>query len=183
MESKKDIRKRVLQKRENLTNREWEEKSRLIYDKVVSHPFFLQADTIYCYIDYRNEVATRAIIDFAWKSGKKVAVPKVLENVMHFYLIDSFDELEYGYKGIEEPKTSKLATDEDALVIMPGAVFDCACHRIGYGKGYYDKYLHLHSNHKTLGIAFEFQVFKNIPSEEFDICPDIIITEENIYER
>ena len=61
MESKKDIRKRVLQKRENLTHREWEEKSRLIYDKVVSHPFFLQTDTIYCYIDYRCDLLLLSI--------------------------------------------------------------------------------------------------------------------------
>lgn len=183
MESKKDIRKRVLAIRQNLTDKEWEEKSHLIYEKVISHPFFLQANAIYCYIDYRREVATRTLIEHAWSFGKKVAVPKVEGDDMVFYMIHSFDELECGYRGIWEPKTLKPAQNQDALVIMPGAVFDTACHRIGYGKGYYDKYLHLHLKHKTMGLAFELQMMEEIPAEEHDICPDIIITEENIYER
>lgn len=183
MESKKDIRKRVLAIRENLTDKEWEENSRQIYDKVTSHPFFLQANTIYCYIDYRREVATRAVIEYAWKLGKKVAVPKVVGDEMHFCEIKSFEELECGYKGIQEPKSQISANDDEALVIMPGAAFDISCHRIGYGKGYYDKYLHVHPKQKTIGIAFELQMLEKVPSEEYDVCPDIIITEEKTYER
>ncbi len=183
MESKKDIRKRVLTIRENLKDKEWEEKSRQIYGKVTSHPFFLQANTIYCYIDYRREVATRTIIEYAWKLGKKVAVPKVAGDEMDFYEIKAFDELECGYKGIQEPKSQISVNDDEALVIMPGAVFDISRHRIGYGKGYYDKYLHLHPKHKTIGIAFELQMIETVPSEEYDVCPDIIITEEKTYER
>lgn len=183
MESKRDIRRDVLAIRQNLTDKEWEEKSHLIYKKVTSHPFFLQASEIYCYIDYRREVATREIVEYAWNLGKKVAVPKVEGDDMVFYVIHSFDELECGYKGIPEPKSMIPAQDWDALVIMPGAVFDTACHRIGYGKGYYDKYLHLHPKHKTIGLAFELQMMGEIPTEEHDICPNIIITEENIYER
>ena len=183
MESKKDIRKRVLETRIQLTDKEWEEKSRRIYEKVVAHPFFLQTDSIYCYVDYRREVGTREIIEQAWLSEKKVAVPKVLGDEMEFFYIQSFDDLEQGYKGIREPKQTKLAYDENMLVIMPGAVFDKTCNRIGYGKGYYDKYLKTHPNNKTIALAFELQMEKEIPAEEHDICPDIIITEENTYER
>ena len=183
MESKKDIRKCVLAKRNCISNQEWEEKSRLICEKVVTHPFFLQEDAIYCYIDYRNEVGTRIIVEQAWKSGKKVATPKVLGDEMEFYYIQTYDDLEEGYKGIPEPKKANLAIDDKTLVIMPGAAFDANCNRIGYGKGYYDKYLQAHPNYKTLALAFELQMVEHIPTEEYDICPQILITEENTYER
>jgi len=183
MESKKDIRKHVLERRNCIPDKEWEDKSRLICEKVVTHPFFLLADAIYCYADYHGEVATRQIMEYAWKIGKKVATPKVLGDVMEFYYIQSFDDLEEGYKGIPEPKQMNLALDEKALLIMPGAAFDRFGNRIGYGKGYYDKYLKAYPNHKTIAIAFELQMVETIPAEVHDICPDIIITEEKTYER
>ena len=183
MESKKDIRKRVLETRIQLTDKEWEEKSHRIYEMVVTHPFFLQTDAIYCYVDYRREVGTRRIIEQAWMSGKKVAVPKVLGDEMEFYYIQSFEDLKEGYRGIPEPKQINLAHDANVLVIMPGAAFDKTGNRIGYGKGYYDKYLQLHPNHQTLALAFELQILEAIPTDTHDVCPNIIITEEKIYER
>jgi len=183
MESKKDIRKRLLDKRNLITDKEWEEKSRCIYEKVVTHPFFLEADAVYCYVDYRREVGTRSIIKQAWKLGKKVAVPKVNDSEMEFYYIQCLDDLQEGYKGIPEPKPIDLAMDDKVLVIMPGAAFDTKCNRIGYGKGYYDKYLRAHLNYKTIAIAFELQMVDEIPIEPYDICPNMIITEEKNYER
>lgn len=183
MDSKKDIRKHVLDKRNCITDKEWEDKSRLICEKVVTHPFFLQTDAIYCYVDYRREVGTRKIIEHAWMSGKKVAVPKVLGDEMEFYYIQSLVDLEEGYKGIPEPKQTNLAHDENMLVIMPGAAFDKTGNRIGYGKGYYDKYLQIHPNCKTIALAFELQMLEAITADTHDICPNIIITEEKTYER
>ena len=183
MDSKKDIRRRVLEKRNCISDKEWEDKSRLICEKVVTHPFFLQADVIYCYVDYRREVGTREIIEQAWRSAKKVAVPKVLGDEMEFYYIQSFEDLEEGYKGIPEPMQTDLAQDENMLVIMPGAAFDKTCNRIGYGKGYYDKYLQIHPSCKMIALAFELQMLEAIPADTHDICPNIIITEENTYER
>lgn len=183
MESKKDIRKRVLEKRNQITEKEWEERSRSIYKKVVTHPFFLQADAIYCYVDYRSEVGTRKIIEHAWNCEKKVATPKVNGDEMAFYYIQSFEDLLEGFKGIPEPRPTHPAKDEQVLVIMPGVAFDMKCNRIGYGKGYYDKYLRVHPNANTIAIAFELQMVESIPAENYDICPDIIITEEKTYER
>lgn len=183
MESKKDIRKRVLEKRNLITDKEWEEKSRLIYEKVVTHPFFLETDAIYCYVDYRREVGTRSIIKHAWNTDKKVAVPKVDGDTMEFYYVESFEDLQEGFKGIPEPTPKQLACDENVLVIMPGVAFDATGNRIGYGKGYYDKYLRLHPNYKTIAIAFELQMVDSIPAERYDICPNMIITEEKTYEQ
>jgi 5-formyltetrahydrofolate cyclo-ligase len=81
---------------------DWEEKSRIITQKVVSHPFFLCADAIYCYVDYRQEVGTRSIIEHAWKAGKKVAVPKIVDDYMEFYYISDF-HLEASFRSYYTP--------------------------------------------------------------------------------
>lgn len=164
-----------------MTEKEWEEKSHSIFKKVVTHPFFLRADTIYCYVDYRKEVGTREIIQKAWQLGKKVAVPKVEEKDMQFYYIKDFSELQCGYRQILEPVTTLVADGAHGLVIMPGAVFDKKHNRIGYGKGFYDRYLSSHTNLNSLAIAFEMQMVEEIPATPYDFCPEVIITEEQIY--
>lgn len=181
MESKKDIRKRVLIERNQLSDKEWVEKSDQIYRKVTSHPFFQNAEEIYCYIDFKNEVGTRKIIETAWKLGKRVAVPKVIGDLMEFYYIKSFEDLFPGNWGIMEPIKQKPANGTNVLVLMPGAVFDKKRHRIGYGKGYYDHYLAKHPDYQTMALAFELQMLENIPADDHDICPQIIVTEEHFY--
>ena len=181
MESKKDIRKRVLTERNLLSKEIWTEKSHRIYEKVIAHPFFLNAEEIYCYIDFKNEVGTRNILETAWSLGKKVAVPKIAGEYMEFHYINDFQKLSSGYCGILEPTIQNPADGRSALVIMPGAVFDKAKHRIGYGKGYYDQYLAKHPDYQTMALAFELQMLENKPADMHDICPEIIITEEQIY--
>lgn len=182
MESKKDIRSCVLAERNCITAKEWKTKSCQIYEKVVAHPFFLNAAAIYCYVDYKQEVGTRAIIEKAWEMKKKVAVPKVEGTEMQFYYIEDFSDLTEGYRGIMEPHPLRPAEDMHALVIMPGAAFDQNRNRIGYGKGYYDKFLNMHRQYHTLAIAFALQVVERIPTDPYDICPEILITEEEIYD-
>lgn len=181
MESKKDIRKRVLIERNLISKEEWTKKSHRIYEKAIVHPFFLNAEEIYCYIDFRNEVGTRKIVEAAWNLGKKVAVPKIMGNSMEFFYIQNWDELSSGNWGIMEPTTDNAACGDKVLVIIPGAVFDKGKNRIGYGKGYYDHYLEDHQNYQTMALAFELQMLENIPADAHDICPQIIVTEENIY--
>ena len=180
MASKKDIRKHVLVKRSAMSKNEWVKKSHLICEKVTNHPFFLKADEIYCYMDFRNEVATKEILEFAWSHQKKVAVPKIQGDTMNFYYINGVDELKEGYFGILEPVVEKIAEGENVLVLMPGAAYDDQRHRIGYGKGFYDRFLEKHPNYHTMALAFELQMTENIPAEKHDICPEIIITEERI---
>lgn len=183
MEKKKDIRKRVLEIRNGIGIEEWEEKSHRIQNKVVTHSSFLNADVIYCYIDYRNEVGTKKIIQKAWELEKKVAVPKVEGDEMNFYYISGFCDLKEGYRGIPEPKISHFSNDKNALVIMPGVAFDKQRNRIGYGKGFYDKFMGLHRDYKTIAIAFECQLIDKIETDLFDYRPNVLITEEKIYDE
>lgn len=183
MVTKKDIRKRVLELRNSIDKEEWKAKSKLIETQVINHPFFLSADAIYCYIDYRNEVGTQGIIQRAWELQKKVAVPKVEGDIMNFYYISSFDDLQEGYRGIREPETHFPSNDENALVIMPGSAFDRKRNRIGYGKGFYDKFMDSHRDYKTIAIAFECQLIDEIQADEHDYRPDILLTEGAIYDK
>lgn len=183
METKKDIRKRVLSYRDSMDKKKWEENSRKIQDCVMTHPFFWESNVIYCYVDYRNEVGTESIIRKAWAQGKRVAVPKVEGEEMKFYYISDFSDLKEGYRGILEPDVRFPAKDVQALVIMPGVAFDRKRNRIGYGKGFYDKFMDKHPTFRTIALAFECQILDAIDAEKLDYRPEVLITEEKLYDE
>lgn len=177
MMEKSEIRKLIFQKRKEASTEYLKEASEIICKKIISLEVFQQANTIYAYMDCRNEVMTAMVIEDAWRLGKKVAVPKVEGKEMNFYLIDSYDNLKLGNFQIREPENCPKAEDENALMIMPGVAFDTNGHRIGYGGGYYDRYLAVHKQLKTAAVAFDFQMLENLPTEPTDILPQMILTE------
>ena len=112
METKRDIRKQMLCARDRLTDREWETYSDRITEQVVSHPLFVQAKEIWCYVSMGKEVCTEQILVSAWRAGKRTAVPKVTgKREMKFYYIESLNDLETGAFGILEPKEEKKGAD------------------------------------------------------------------------
>lgn len=178
MENKKELRKKILKLRNSLTEEELQKKSELIYNKFVKSKEFVENQNILIYINYQSEVITKKIISYGLLSGKTIACPKVLEDgKMHFFEIHGFIEVEKGYKGIYEPVNSTVFEPEEALVVVPGVVFDRDGFRIGYGKGFYDRYLRKHKAYKTVGLAFKEQIIDNIPAEEHDVKIMNIITE------
>lgn len=181
METKKEIRKHFLSVRASLMPKEREEKSRMITGKVISHPLFKQSETICCYLDYKSEVHTRGIIEAAWNLGKRVAAPRIENGEMEFYYMDDFLHLQTNVYGIDEPTSKERVDCKDALVILPGVAFDRVCHRIGYGGGYYDRYLSLHPTYRRMAISFAVQCADEIPHEMHDLKPEIIITEGENY--
>lgn len=186
---KKQIRKHVLTQRREMTSEEASEKSVRIFENVRKSAFYQNAKAVFAYVDMprNHEVVTRSFIEQAWKDGKKVAVPKCENGEMTFWYIDDWGQLESGMMGILEPIThcpgivKPADGDEDALMIMPGVAFDGSRHRIGFGGGYYDKYLARHPKHPTIAAAFDFQVVDSVPAEETDIRPQAIMTESRIY--
>ena len=161
----------------------WEEATRKVSEKVVHHPLFINASDIYCYVDYHRETGTRPIIEQAWDCGKNVWVPRVIGDNMEFFQIHDYGQLSPGIKGILEPnENGRKASGESGLMIMPGVAFDRKKHRIGYGGGFYDRYLARHPFLRTMAVAFDFQVFDEVVHESFDIQPDILITETAIYD-
>ena len=179
---KKQIRKEILALRKTMPISLLEEKSRIITGKVIRHSVFQSAECIFCYIDAKGEVRTKDIIEYAWSQGKKVAVPKVHGEIMEFYYITAYDQLEEGNFGIQEPKEScqkVKCIPENSIVIMPGVAFDMRGNRIGYGKGYSDKYFSKNSNLYKMAIAFSIQILPEILADEFDVRANCVIIEEN----
>lgn len=177
---KNKIRKEVLALRKAMPICLLEENSRLIAEKVIAHPVYQSAKLVFCYIDAKGEVRTRKIIEHAWANGKKVVVPKVHGDIMKFYQISSYDELETGCFGIMEPKMGCeeiTHVPENSIVIMPGVAFDKKGNRIGYGKGYYDKYFSKYPECYKIAIAFSIQLVSEIQADEFDVKANCVITE------
>lgn len=178
---KKRIRKEIKDLRRSCTDGQIHEMSLAACQQFLSLPEYQEADVVYAYMDCKHEVETRDIIRAAWKAGKKVAVPKVQGERMQFYYIQSLEEdLEDGYFGIQEPKEIHPAKETKALLMMPGVAFDEDRHRVGYGGGFYDRFLEEHPEMITVALAFEFQVKPEVPYEVFDIRPAKIVTEKRV---
>lgn len=180
--SKKEIRAEVKSHRREATAEQIHNHSELICDAFLALPEYRDAKVVFAYMDCKNEVETRKVIEHCWKNGKTVAVPKVFGEIMKYYAISSYEDLEDGYFGIQEPKHEQLQeiVCEDGLMILPGVAFDEQRHRVGYGGGFYDRYLEAHPDMKKIAFAFEFQVFDKVPFEKFDRQPEKIITEKRI---
>ena len=183
METKKSIRQIIGKQRKELDPIIWQSQTAEICRKTCELDVFREATDIYCYIDFGGEVGTRSLMLEAWKLGKTVWVPKVHGETMDFYEITSFDELKPGAYGILEPDAGIPASADDGLMIMPGVAFDTNRNRVGYGGGYYDRYLESHPQLHTLALAFDMQVLFEVPAEEQDIKPQILVTETNIYQE
>ena len=178
MEEKRLIRKQIFAARKTYTDQQIEEMSKKITERLETLSEFQNAQRILAYADYNHEVMTGFIIEAAWKAGKEVAVPKVVGKDMIFYKLTDFSQLEPGYFGIPEPASGVIVEWSDALMIMPGVAFDRENHRVGYGGGFYDRYLEKHPQLERVAVAFSFQMLPEVPTEPTDICPQIVVTEE-----
>lgn len=188
---KKEIRKKVLQLRNELDKTYRTRADKNIFQAVTALALYQQADVIFSYVSYKSEVDTFSILKKALADGKRVAIPKVMDKdgIMEFYEISSLQELIKGYQGIKEPeiagKGPVQVAKENVLMIMPGVAFDRKCNRIGYGGGFYDRYLNKYNNKhmKTLAVCYEAQIIDTILAEATDVKPDIVLTEEHKYEK
>ena len=181
--TKKEIRKSIKAQKEQLTKEQIRENSHKITRLLLAEDCYKKADVIYPYIAYNQEILTDEMIEDAWKSGKKVAVPRVIDDHMEFFYITSFDDLELGYCDIPEPKTTAVAEDQNILILMPGLAFDRNFNRIGYGGGFYDRYLDTKSDRKFTKVAFayDFQLLEHVETEEHDYKIDALIIPDQVF--
>ncbi|HUM82514.1 MAG TPA: 5-formyltetrahydrofolate cyclo-ligase [Lachnospiraceae bacterium] len=178
METKKEIRERIFALREKMPEAEKRAGSRKAVQRLLDSECFKTAAAIYTYVGFRGEVGTDDLIRAAWKDGKTVGVPKVEGAEIRFYILNDFTKLRPGSFHVPEPLECPVAQEEKALVIVPGVAFDEERNRIGYGKGFYDRYLCAHPDFPTAALAFEFQVLKQVPQDDGDIRPQMIFTEK-----
>jgi 5-formyltetrahydrofolate cyclo-ligase len=182
---KSDIRKTVKERKLKLTKEEQEKYSDIITNCLSELSEYRMAERIFCYVNFNQEVITLKLIEKALSDGIKVAVPKITNQEMHFYYISSIKELKPGFFGIPEPVTTTEAVPEPNktnLFIVPGLAFDPGGNRIGYGKGYYDRYFKKYKNcpMEKIGLAYEFQIFFSLPVQKQDVKMNQIITQNRI---
>ena len=179
IQTKKDVRNYIKNIKSSMNSQEVIEKSVQIQNLLMEQEEYKKAENIYIYVNYNQEVITTDIIRMSLLAGKNVYVPKVYNDAIKFHLIHSFeDDLAPGVYGILEPVGDVTDDLRDGLLIMPGLAFDLEFHRIGYGGGYYDKYLALPNSHLKLALAYDFQIFDLITTDEFDRKVDVIITQD-----
>ena len=179
------IRKQMKQLRADMTRTERFEKSMQIFEKLITVPEFKRADRIYTYVSMDNEIDTIMLIDYSLSIEKRVFVPRVSGKDMEFYEISDISELSPGYMGIYEPDINGKEPDysRTGFMCMPGLAFDKNFNRIGYGGGFYDRYLSVENKLYKAALAYEAQLLESIPAQDGDVRPDMIVTEESIYRK
>lgn len=178
MQTKKELRSYILKKRSELTEKEVAQRSKRICSHVKAHSMYRAAQNICLYMPIRNEVDVRYLIEVASADRKQIWLPKVEDDEMNFYLYDENSSFIVGAYNIPEPQsTVKLEPDEHTLIIMPGAVFSKEGDRIGYGGGYYDRYLDRYPICQTAAVCYDFQVVPKLPAEPHDIKPQVLISD------
>ena len=168
--NKKELRKQIREQKRAMTEAQIVEKSARLGELFLASEAYKHAKSIYGYLPYNQEVRTTAMLKQAMADGKRVAVPKCYGPEMKFIWMDDLDAVAPGYANIPEPiADGPIADDETALVLMPGMAFDAQGHRIGYGGGFYDKFLAQEPHHPTLALCYDFQMLDHVETEEFDI--------------
>lgn len=151
--------------------------------QLLSMPEFQQAEWIYPFVSCRSEIDTISLIRFLLEEGKhSVAVPRVRGNDMEFVAIHSMEELVPGAMRILEPIAGTVITADGGLMLMPGLAFDLQGNRVGYGAGYYDRYLEQYDNNRLYKVAyaFDFQIVDQIQAEGHDRRVDAVVTDSRI---
>lgn len=188
--SKEQIRKEIFKKRSSLDINDVIKKSNLIIERLIKLDKFKDSKSVMCYVDFRNEVITRDLIRISLDINKRVAVPFICDlsqdrkQIVACEINNIDNDLEVGSYNILEPKNALeriISPEEIDIVILPGVAFDTHMNRIGYGAGFYDRFLpNLKKSCFKVGLAFEIQVVEQIPFEQHDVLIDCIITESRL---
>ncbi|MFM9960348.1 MAG: 5-formyltetrahydrofolate cyclo-ligase [Planctomycetaceae bacterium] len=167
-----------------------DEISRRIVASFMAQPEYTAARTVMFYVDVRSEVRTRNDLEAALRTGKKIVVPYCLDGELELFHLESMNELELGMYSILEPRADlrplaakRVDVEELDLIMVPGVGFDRRGGRTGHGKGYYDKLLeHARPDTPLIALAFECQLFSEIPMQPHDMFMDKVVTESAVYE-
>ncbi len=185
MKEKDDLREKMKWERQKLIQSQKEIWDCSIYNNLINNENYINSKIIFIFVSFEKEVHTHKIIQNSLLLGKTVCVPKVVskDGGMKAIAINSFDELVPGKYGILEPKNALVEIEpiNIDLVLLPGLAFDQYGGRIGYGGGYYDRFLSkVNSKTVLIGLAYNFQLVPSVPMAEYDIRTNFVITERNI---
>ncbi len=187
-ERKKAIREQAHAARNALADKD--ALSQVICQRLVALPEYKSAKTVRYYVDVRSEVRTRHYLRTALGHGKRIVVPYcIVDEELETFLLTDMNQLEVGMYKILEPRPElrsipelKVPVEELELIIVPGVAFDRVGGRLGHGKGYYDKLLeHARPGTPLVALAFECQLFPEIPMQAHDMYMDKVVTESAVY--
>ncbi len=182
--TKEELRKMMKSRRRTLSASRILFYSAIVTDKLVREEAYQKADTIFAYYSVSAELSMDYLYEQAWHDGKKVALPVCLPgNELEFRYYKKGMELDKGIYGIPEPLSGEKVNPEmvKPLFLIPGLVFDADGNRIGYGGGYYDRFLKKYPSVTRIMLAYEMQKTTAIPYDANDVPVDIIITETERY--
>lgn len=173
---KKVLRQQIREKKRAMTEEMVASASAALGEKFFASEQYRQAKTIYGYLPYNQEVRTVPILERALSDGKRVAVPKVYGDEMKFIYMTDLSLVEKSEMGIPEPVADGPEGDDPtALVLMPGLAFTTKGDRMGYGGGYYDKFLAREPDHPTVALCYGFQIVESLPTQDHDIPVDLVL--------
>lgn len=187
-ERKNEIRKAAHAARKEQTDKETVSKQ--ITDRVMGLAQYQSAGCVMWYVDVRDEARTRHALPDAVAGDKKIVIPFCVDGELELFLLESMDELETGMYKILEPREDLRGVPEKRvdvkdldLILVPGVAFDAVGGRTGHGKGYYDKLLeNARPETPLVALAFECQMFDEIPMQDHDIFMDKVVTEAKVYD-
>ena len=192
-QQKADLRTRMKEIRNSIPEETREAENKAITNIMLNTSLYESAAFILTYVSYGSEVDTTAFIRQAIRDGKKVYVPRVLRNnTMDFFLCEDLGNLKRSKMGILEPDadpetlfpyTTHISLDsaENCMILVPGLAFDSKLGRIGYGGGYYDRYLAGFRKKMAIGMAFNEQIIEEVPMGQEDIPLDLVVTPDRAY--
>lgn len=173
---KKELRRQIRELKRAMTSEQIDAASARLGELFLNCPQYKEAKTIYGYLPYNQEVRTVPMLEQAMREGKRVAVPKCYGDEMRFIYMDDLSKVEKGYANIPEPiADDPVADDKTALVLMPGMAFTKEGKRMGYGGGFYDKFLAAEPDHPTVALCYDFQMVEDLPTEDYDIPVDCVL--------
>lgn len=173
---KKELRRQIRELKRAMTEEQIVEAGIRLGELFLNCPEYQAAKTVYGYLPYNQEVRIVPMLEQAMRDGKRVAVPKCYGDQMRFIYMDDLSKVENGYANIPEPiADGPVADDPTALVLMPGLAFTEDGKRMGYGGGFYDKFLAAEPNHPTVALCYSFQMVEDIPTEDYDIPVDRVL--------
>ncbi|MDE3000562.1 MAG: 5-formyltetrahydrofolate cyclo-ligase [Gemmatimonadota bacterium] len=185
MPTKKQIRNAVGKRRSELSLGEVRARSRRIIARLTGQEVYRRAGCVASYVSISNEVDTHTLIDLALNSGKRVAAPVLVPNRTLIHReIRGLAELKPSRFGLLEPSDEDGAVvppDAFDIVLVPGLAFDCSGNRVGFGAGYYDRFLSMALAIK-IGLAYDFQLFDRLPTGPRDIPMDLVVTESGVHD-
>ena len=174
---KKELRKKFIIERNNLTEKYRSDSSSKILSNLEGNQLFESAEKVFIFIGFDSEIATLPFIK-KWIHKKHIFVPKIDNKTMNLVHLTTIEDLAPGHFGILEPTGTTYYNEEVDLVITPSIVFDKNGYRLGYGKGYYDKYFATNKHKTSIGLSYDKLLQEKIPTDKYDEKVDIIITEE-----